>query len=260
MPMRQTAYRQRNGSYPHVMNLWLSRGSSRPVRMPVQRRRRRSLLLLAVATGLAAVVLAPGLWWTEAQFEAWTAGVQAVGVMVGLSLGVATLIGERSDRQVDRTLALHLELTDGSTSEARIRLVDHIRAHSNGPLVRPISERQLKNRKDPIAKYATRGADSTPRRDTAKLIRFFERAWMAQQAGAVNEPLFVELIGRQAAWWNLAIDVEHSNSKKNLNDLATWANEFALRYRDKYPFLADWGATRLRDFQRLAREHNTTKL
>ena len=59
-----------------------------------------------------------------------------------------------------------------------------------------------------------------------------------------------ELIGRNAAWRNNAITGPGFGiSRAPLRDLANWADGFALKNHDKYPYLEQWGEHRSKEFE-----------
>jgi hypothetical protein len=100
-----------------------------------------------------------------------------------------------------------------------------------------------------LSKYNTE-QESTPRADAGIILRFFDGANAARVAQTVNLPLMAEFIGRNAAWWNKAIIGPGSGiSRTPFRDLANWADEFALKNRDKYPYLEQWEEHRGKEFE-----------
>ncbi|MDI1464294.1 hypothetical protein QEZ54_25310 [Catellatospora sp. KI3] len=183
------------------------------------------------------VVLAAVIAWTvlallldRDAYGAMTDGVQAVGVVAALGLAAATLLRDNRDRRVDRALALHQELSTGDLWQARQRLVTHLtrldaeqRKEGDPERVRRVTREQL--RSDPRASVYADGIGS-PRIDADLLVRFFERAEAARRTHALDVPLFGELIGRQAVWWNTALiaDGRTWTCRRSLTELAAWAS------------------------------------
>lgn len=209
-------------------------------------------LLLACVLVWTALVLLPGVWWDPQKYSAWASGLSAFAVALALGLAVVTLRTDVKDRQVDRTLALHAELTSGEINEARVRLVDHLRAHGQVDASghrRPARASVAELRGTTGLGVYNQGVGSTPKSDLSQLLRFFERARLVREAGSIDEPLFVELIGRHAGWWNCAL-VRNSDwgSRRTLMELGLWCDGFAERNESRYPYLARWGKARSNDF------------
>ena len=53
------------------------------------------------------------------QYQALGSGVQAVGVLVALALGVSTLQADSKDRRVDRVITYHSQISGGELQLAR---------------------------------------------------------------------------------------------------------------------------------------------
>ncbi|MBV1853396.1 hypothetical protein [Catellatospora tritici] len=193
-------------------------------------------------------VLAAGVGWTvlallldRGAYDALTGGVQAVGVVAALGLAAATLARDNRDRRVDRVLALHQELMTGDLWQARQRLVTHLtklgqdqRKKGEPDRVRRVTRTDL--RRDGDASVYADGTGS-PRIDADLIVRFFERAEAARRTHSLHLPLFGELIGRHALWWNVALiaDDRTWTSRQSLTELADWAaatGPFAPNGRD----------------------------
>jgi hypothetical protein len=163
---------------------------------------RRAGMVLAV--GLAAAGIAALSWLGSDSLADTAAVVQTAGVLIGVTLAVATLRGDRRDKQVDRVLELHREWMSGDLHDARIRLHEHLRWDDGTGDFRILPFSDL--RRGPTREKYPAGTPSTPIQDAGIILRFFERANAARAAGAVHQQLFFRLVARHAAWWNLAID------------------------------------------------------
>jgi hypothetical protein len=211
-----------------------------------------------VAAGVFAViawgvlVALPAVWWIPEKYSAWASGLSTFAVVLALALGDVTLRTDVRDRQVDRTLSLHTELTSGEINDARLRLVDHLRDHgstnsSGYRMPRRASVQEL----HAVSGMGTYGhaAESNPKDDLSMILRFFERARLVREAGSADNPLFVELIGRHACWWNCALVRDSSRgSRRTLMQLGLWCDAFADKHQRRYAFLAGWGNARTLDF------------
>ena len=121
------------------------------------------------------------------QYQGYASGVQALGVTIALAVAAATLYADRRDRKVDRVLELQEELLGSDLYGVRKRIVDHLRAHANGPQrTRRVSLAELKN--DPSLNRYSNAADTQfdPRNDVRRLLRFFEKANAARNGGVVD--------------------------------------------------------------------------
>lgn len=187
---------------------------------------------------------------TAEQYAAFAAGIQAVVVVAALNVAAITYRGDSKNKRVDRVYSLHQELTTGEVNDARRRLAQHLRAHHpKDHSVLRVSRSEL--RETPLNVYTGTGAiDPTPSRDAALLLRFFQRARIVQLAGSADEPVFAELIGRHAGWWNCAFKTDASSARENLMALGVWADKFATdaRNMNRYSYLAGWEDTRWDDF------------
>jgi hypothetical protein len=215
----------------------------------------KSRYSFAVVLGVIAwtlLVALPGAWWPPDKFSAWATGLSAIAVVLALALAVATLRTDVKGRQVDRTLSLHSELTSGEVNDARLRLVDHLRKHGpTGPSGRRLPRRTTADELRSGHGLGTYGPNSkdNPKDDLSKILRFFERARLVRDAGSADDPLFVELIGRHASWWNCVLVRDGSRPpRRALMQLGLWCDAFADKHRRDYPYLAEWGKTRTDDF------------
>jgi hypothetical protein len=171
--------------------------------------------------------------------------------------GARTFETDVYDRRVDRIYDLHRELTTGEVDSARRRLTSHINNLSREEITENGSTRQYVRRVSP--KDLREGPYSTypfepdknvlnPRRDLGVLLRFFQRARIQQEAGSVDDAVFVELIGRHAAWFNCAVKVDASRTRLNLMEIGTWVDQRAAELAPIHSYLRDWGNSRRKDF------------
>lgn len=206
------------------------------------------VVVLAVLVTL--IVAAPFL--QADQYSALASGIQTLVVVVALFVAVQTLRWDSSNKRIDRVHDLHRELTTGEVGAARARLGAFLRnaGGTDGP-VRITTLTEL--REGSLSSYPEGGGvDAAPRRDATLILRFFERARIAQVGHAVDDEVFAALIGRHAAWWDCAIARSDSISRRPLRALAEWANSYTKRHPD-VPGLEDWGVSRRKDFPSLHR-------
>jgi hypothetical protein len=169
--------------------------------------------------------------------------VQAVGLVVALSLAVLTLTRDRSDRKVDRTLSIHQEFVSGDVGDARDRLHKHL-SRGEGNKFKRAGRLQLRD--DPSLNIYDSLSTETPFSDCGLLLRFFERAEITLRAGLVDDELFLELLGRHATWWGEALSLDrHARPKLAVHCLADWAETRAHPSRDYY---VKWRNSLARDF------------
>lgn len=217
---------------------------------------RRVVFFTLICSLLFVLVFTPPIPWLDpTQYQGYVLAFQAVGILATLGIATVTFRGDSRDRRVDRVLALHNELTSGEVGAVRRRLAAHFRQH--GPRdgskqwVLQTTTEQLKKRSD-LSRYRDDGLKQTPSEDAAVLLRFFQRAQLAQATGSLDDYMCASLIGAHAGWWNLAI--QHSGKsepmKTALNELATWANNFAKSHSKESQF-KNWGETRKEDFKEL---------
>ncbi len=211
---------------------------------------RRRPYIFGVVVGLAILgtLLISAALLNASQYAALASTIQAIAVVPAIAIAAIALTADSHDKRVDRVLDFHKEFNSGEVLEATVRLGAHLRDHGKNGKVRPVDRDELVS--DPVlSKYNTE-QESTPRADAGIILRFFDRANAARVAQTVDLPLMAELIGRNAAWWNKAIIGPGSGiSRTPLRDLANWADEFALKNRDKYPYLEQWGEHRGKEFE-----------
>lgn len=71
-------------------------------------------------------------------------------------------------------------------------------------------------------------ADSLPVLDANLVLRFFEKAEAALRAKSVDEPLFLDLIGRHAYWWNnVFLPESDGHVRQRLERLGCWTEKRA---------------------------------
>jgi len=207
----------------------------------------KALLVIAIVIGIFVGV--PIGWLSPSGYSEFAAALQAVGILGAAALAVETLKSDRHDKLADRSLSLHRELTGGELGEARRRLALHLRRF--GTDREPVRQVLISELRD-MPQYATYAppvsSGSSPFQDANLLVRFFERCRLVQRSGSIDEPIFVELIGRHAAWWNLALLPDHTNARLALHRLADWANDYAVTRHAKYDYLNNWASERRLDF------------
>lgn len=222
---------------------------------------RRAALLVLLGALLVVLLLAlPVPWLAPDRYQAYTSALQAVGVLATLGIAAATLRGDSRDRRVDRVLELHHELISGETGAARTRLGAHFRRNGTKPWVLQATIDQLADSKSHLSKYQDASIKrrrwvrrqpawppETPRDDAALLLRFFERAWLAQATGSLDDSMCASLIGTHAGWWNRAILPSPGSMRAALAEFADWADRFAESHAPESRF-AGWGKTRQKDF------------
>jgi hypothetical protein len=179
-----------------------------------------------------------------------------------LAQGTRTFETDVYDRRVDRVYGLHAELTTGEMDGARRRMTRHIFAQPRYVVklekgqTRDILPRLSRQdmREGALSSYSDARdlEQSDPGRDTGLLLRFFERARMQQLAGSVDDPVFVELIGRHAAWFNSALKEDNSKTRRALMELGMWADRRADELKATHSYLSDWGQSRLEAFGSLS--------
>jgi hypothetical protein len=214
----------------------------------MSRRARRLAAVVLLSVICALLTLVPAIWLSAERFGAYATALQALGVLAAIIIALSTLQSDSRDRRVDRTIGLHEQLTSGDIGDARRRLARHLRDLGNpAATVRRTAMSSLRDdaqcsRYDPVLD------GRNPFDDVEVIVRFFERCRLVHLRGSVDEPLFVELLGRHAAWWNKALLPDHTNARRALAELATWAEGCAAANRGRYHFLANWGLTRAADF------------
>jgi hypothetical protein len=197
--------------------------------------------LLLVALPISASLL------NATQYGAVASTVQAVAVVPAIAIAALALTRDGHDKRVDRVLDLHKELHSSDIEGATVRLSTHLRRHGVDGKARPTSREELRH--DSVLSTYGAGGIFTPIADLDLILRFCERADVARIANTVEPSLLVELIGRFAGWWNLAITgVMDEIPRSHLSELANWAEAFALKHQKEYPYLRNWGRNRNREF------------
>lgn len=219
----------------------------------VPRAGRRTALRVVILLSLVLILALPAPWLTTEKYSNYALSVQAIGVLATLGIAVATLRDDSRDRRVDRVLALHQELTSGETGAARVRLVQHLKEHGKNSRVLQVTTAQLRDRASKLSRYKDSSVNETPGDDVGLLLRFFERAWLAQATGSLEDSMSASLIGAHAGWWDRAIRPSSSHSRAALAALSAWANTFAEDHASESQFI-NWGKTRQRDFPRVDQE------
>jgi hypothetical protein len=195
---------------------------------------------------LAALLISASLLNAN-QYGALASTIQAVAVIPAIAIAALALTRDSRDTRVDRVLDLHRELNSSDMADAKVRLAAHLRKHGIDGKVRPTSREELRD--DPVlSKY---GPDSpfNPRVDVDLILNFFERADVARASNTVEPQLLVELIGRSATWWNLAITgIMDEMPRSHFSELADWADDFVLKHQNRYSYLRNWGRNRNREF------------
>jgi hypothetical protein len=206
--------------------------------------------------GGAALILALGGFWfmlKPDQYQALSGGIQALGVVLALTIAVMTLLSDSRDRRIDRVLQLHEMMTTRDAEAMRDRLYKHLLSRDQAePPVRAVSLDELKPG-GTLDHYAN-DPDHSPYQDVRQLLRLFERANATRAGGAIEEPLFHELIARHATWWAVAVGSKPRAAPYVLNpllDLARWADDYQLTKNDpaKY-YMRTWGESRMQSFGR----------
>jgi hypothetical protein len=167
-------------------------------------------------------------------------GLQAIGVVVALSVAAATLLTDSKDRRLDRVLDLHKELTSGEAHQARARVVDHLRSLGSNGKARPVSHRAFID-DQAVANYSST-LERKPRLDLNIIIRFFERANSARLAEAVHLQTFAILVGGHALWWDRAIIEQPTEfgAITHLRQLASWTRVYASHRLVDDPNMTRW--------------------
>jgi hypothetical protein len=181
-------------------------------------------------------------------YNALTGGLQAIGVVIALGLGAATLMRDSHDKRLDRVLALHQELMTGDLWRARHRLVAHLGRLGRAGRTRIVTREEL--RSDPELSHYLDVPDARPLDDADLLMRFFERANAARTGTAVEQRLFADLIGRHSLWWDLAFARDDQwLTRQGLTDLATWCTSYVRDTASRRPDLLQWLTALDKDFE-----------
>jgi len=204
--------------------------------------------IVLLLIGIVVALLVPIPLLNAQRYAAYSAALQAIGVLFALILAGMALNSDRHDKRVDRVLQLHSELVNGETQAARIRLIDHLRRWGEGQ-VRIVTRDELLN--TPGLSAYQDGSNFSPMQDANNVLRFFERANAAVKWSSVYEPLFHRLIIRHARWWDVVLreSSETWAGRDALSELTAWGLAYEARHPD-LAYLASWQASRDRDFGR----------
>lgn len=202
------------------------------------------ITVLVVLGGMASAAIL----LTSNQYDVVIATVQALAVIPAIAVAALAIVNDSHGKRVDRVLEMHKEFNSTEMQLAKNRLRAHLRRHGADGHARPTSREELQHDKK-LSEYSLH-RDFSPGADVALIFRFFERVNAARIANIVDMPLLVELIGRHATWWNLAIkdSGEDEVPRAPLRELAQWADEFALSHQHQYSYLRNWGKNRKREF------------
>ena len=210
----------------------------------------RNAKIVLLLIGIVVALLVPIPLLNAQRYAAYSAALQAIGVLFALILAGMALNSDRHDKRVDRVLLLHSELVNGDTQAARIRLIDHLRRWGEGQQVRMVTRDELLNTPG-LSSYQD-GCRFNPTQDANNVLRFFERANAAVKWSSVYEPLFHRLIIRHARWWDAALQESPETwaGRDALSELTAWGLAYEARHPD-LAYLASWQANRDRDFGRV---------
>lgn len=207
------------------------------------RRKRAVIALVALAAITVGGLLIP-IGATPEVYAAVTGAIQAFGVVMALAIAIFAQSGEISDRKVDRVLGLHQELTSGPTGDARTRLGWFYRARRSDGLLPTLTRADLHSATYQDGQQSAR----TPRLDSDRVLRFFERVNAARLRGSLDDYTAALLLGRHATWWNRAIAAETPDPTRSpLASMADWATAYAVSHADDEGF-QDWNARTDLDF------------
>lgn len=209
---------------------------------------RKSLMIGGLASfSILAILTILALLLSSSQYNAVASSVQAIAVIPAIIIAALALVGDSRGRRVDRVLEFYKEFNSGEIQKAAVRLTAHLREHGVNGRARPTSRDELRH--DPILSKYSKTGDYNPRSDILWILRFFERANAARMTKIVDSALLVELIGRHAAWWDMAIQyADDEPPRVSLRNLVAWADQFALTNQDKYTYLRNWGKHLDREF------------
>ena len=161
------------------------------------------LMAVAVVAGLIIAAAAVSIVVGVLALGDAAAMVQSVCVVLGVALAVSTLRGDRRDKQVDRVLDLHRELMSDDLQDARTRLQEHLRINSGEGHYRVFPFATV--REIPSSERYISKSPDLPLYDAKLILRYFERINTVVASGAVDQPLFCQLLARHALWWNQAL-------------------------------------------------------
>lgn len=182
--------------------------------------------LVAIPLAVTAPVLLPE------QFAALATAIQSVIVAVALLIALVTYRSDSRDRRVDRVLSLHEEYFDEDFQAQRTGLLKEVRSGAR-----------------PYPELRTAALSRQEYRARVRVLRFFQRVQVARVSDSLEDRLAASLLGRQAAYGDLALELDDKESRRGLHDFALWADNFAKTHSEDQLFTG-WGATRMRDFGR----------
>jgi hypothetical protein len=213
---------------------------------------RQSFITVALAGfSVLAVITTLALLLSSSQYNAIASSIQAIAVIPAITIAALALTGDNRGKRVDRVLDFHKEFNSGEIQKATVRLTAHLRDHGVNGRARPMSRDELRH--DPALSKYNKSSEYNPRSDILLILRFFERVNAARMARVVDSALLVELIGRHAAWWNMAIQyTDDEPPRVSLRSLTEWADDFASANQGKYSYLRNWGKNLDREFGSLA--------
>jgi hypothetical protein len=178
------------------------------------------------------------------QYQALASGVQAVGVLVALALGVSTLQADSNDRRVDRVIAYHSQISGGELQLARQRLIEYLLDHASGGVMPVLSWTDLRSHSKLIA-YAD--PTESPVRDAQRLLEYFEGVWGAHNSGATEDHLLFMLLGGYVTWWDRALSEADADLSRSLHEFAGWISDVASCTLESSRMI-DWQESITRDF------------
>lgn len=203
----------------------------------------------------------------DALHSVWGALPVALPVLVGLLgllLGVRQLQRQRQAQGVERTIALHRDLTSGEVGAARERFTTAMWwvGRRSGPLCHQPRWPEIDDsppQPGDISKYSegvTMNSTERPLRDLYRVLYCFERIEATLEGKAIDERLAWELLAHHTVWWDcLTANIGDGSGDElgtrhicSLRHLAAWARdhekEFGLPGRTD---LTTWAA---KDFAR----------
>jgi hypothetical protein len=161
---------------------------------------------------------------------------QAVGVFAALIFAAGQLRESRTAARIDRTLALHVEYTEGDIGASRHRLSSFLyeEAHRRGLSdERTVQPRHLELRAGGSMRFY-RARDEQERdpsvhtvvRDVHNMMWFFQRVGSALDHGVIDEALLYSLFGYHAVRWEctfMHFNRDDAEIRAGLEDVASWA-------------------------------------
>jgi hypothetical protein len=180
------------------------------------KRIRATSTYVVVSAVACVIVLLPATWLTPEKFGAWATGLQTCGVLVALAIGATTVAADRHERRVERLVGFHAEYETGSISEPRQRLSRLIRQTEERGLG-ILSGRDLRDGSLSYEADTVGGETSTPGRDLALVLNYFDRLLKAQMRGAIDQHSLAESMGFHIRWWHKHVtDIEQFAAHRSL--------------------------------------------